>query len=77
MRFTDYVSTEGGRGCGDTRTRQVCPNFSRTHMHQDVIAAKKGKSAVPKNCVGYAWAGLVSIALGRVEKRVGVVGGRL
>ena len=44
-------------------------------MHQDVIAAKKGKSSAPKNRVGCASAGLFSIALGRVEKRVGVVGG--
>ena len=37
------LSGEGlrGMGSGDMRTRQVCPNFSRTHMHQDVIEAKK------------------------------------
>ena len=48
------LSGEGlrGMGSGDMRTRQVCPNFSRTHMHQDVIEAKKkGKSSAPKNRV--------------------------
>lgn len=53
----------------------------RTHMHQDVIEAKKeGKSAVPKKTAWVAHrtsAGLFCIALGRLEKRVGVVGGRL
>ena len=50
--------------------------FPRTHMHQDVTEAKKKKKigSTQKPCgLRLGWTG----KLGRVEKRVGVVGGRL